>query len=120
VIVMSAIVADVRLDVPRKMIAAGLRQDNHGERKRLAEDWKPLIGQAIERALVLANLSKQEASYAMGYSDQSALSRWLAGTERPQLDKLFAIDGLRQWIPVALAEVAGAEIQTTVIVRRIA
>lgn len=113
---MRSSVADTRLDVPRKAVAATLRPDCNS----LAVDWKRRLGMVIERALVLANLTKQEASFAMGYPDQSAISRWIAGTEPTQWHKLMAIDVLRPWIPVALAEQSGAEVQTTVIVRRLA
>lgn len=109
-------VADSRLDVPRKSVAAGLRTD----RKPLAVDWKRVSGCVVERALVLAGLTKQQVSFEMGYADQSAISRWIAGTEPTQWHKLMAIDDLRPWIPVAWAEQAGVEVQTTVIVRRTA
>lgn len=118
---MRATVADARLDVPRKAVAASLRPTDEADRKPLAVvDWKRRMGLAIERALVLANMTKQEASFAMGYPDQSAISRWIAGTEPTQWHKLMAVDSLRPWIPVAIAEQAGAEVQTTVIVRRTA
>lgn len=113
---MAGRVADSRLDIPRKAVAAGLRHDC----KPLAVEWKRRMGIAIERALVLANLTKQEASFQMGYPDQSALSRWIAGTEPTQWHKLMAIDALRPWIAVAIAEQSGVEVQTTVIVRRLA
>lgn len=112
---MSGSVTDPRLDVPRKAVAAGIRPNCNP----LAVEWtKQRIGAVVERALVLANVTKQEASYAMGYPDQSAISRWIAGTEPTQWHKLMAIDLLRPWIPVAFAEQAGAEVQTTVIVRK--
>lgn len=116
---MAGTVANARLDVPRKAIAAGLRPAGEPDRKPLAVlDWKRRMGIAIERALVLANMTKQDVSHAMGYPDQSAISRWIAGTEPTQWHKLMAVDSLRPWIPVAIAEQAGAEVQTTVIVRR--
>ena len=105
-----------------KSVAASLRS---GETcgKPLDGDWRRLVGRAIERALVLANLTKQEASHAMGYADQSKLSRWIAGddTAPPQFHKLLSIESLRPWIPVALAEVCASDecdVETTVRVWR--
>ncbi len=117
---MSTKVAERLAVVHPKMLAASL---NRGEtdRKPLAEQaWREQIGRAIDRALTLARLTKQEASYAMGYADQSALSRWIAATERPLFDKLFAVEPLRASLVVALSELAGeaVEISTTVTIRR--
>lgn len=117
---MGTTLSNARLDVPRKSVAAGLRSGVKPDCKPVAVEWKQRMGVAIERALLLANLTKQEVSFEMGYPDQSALSRWIAGTEPTQWHKLMAVDALRPWIPVAIAEQAGAEVQTTVIVRRLA
>lgn len=76
---------------------------------------KPLaieIGQAIERAIVLANLTKQDVAYRMGYSDQSALARWISGVETAQFPKLWAIEELRWPLVRSLAEISGkAEVE---------
>lgn len=105
-------------DPPRKAIAARLRVGAKVDCKPLAVEWKHRMGAVVARALVLANMTKQEASFEMGYPDASAISRWVAGIEPTQWHRLMAIDQLRPWIPVALAEQAGAEVQTTVTVRR--
>ena len=101
--------------IPRKMIAAEIETI----RKPLA-DMPRLLGQAIERAIVLAKLSKQDVAFRMGYSDQSALSRWIAGApgETPQFAKLFAIDELRQPLVVALAELAECQVETVIRTKR--
>lgn len=112
----SASVADPRLDVPRKPVVATLRPD----RNSLAVDWRRQQGAIFERVLDLARMTKQEASHAMGYPDASAVSRWASGVERAQWDRIADIDQLRPWIAVAWGEATGAEVQTTVIVRRIA
>lgn len=84
-------------------------------------DWRRVIGERIERALILANLSKQEASFLMGYADQSTLSRWIAGVERAQMDRLFAIPQLRVPLVVAFAELAeGVQVSTTITIRQVA
>ncbi len=105
--------------LPKKVAVS--RDGGETDRKPLAEQaWREQIGRAIDRALTLARLTKQEASYAMGYADQSALSRWIAATERPLFDKLFAVEPLRASLVVALSELAGeaVEISTTVTIRR--
>lgn len=112
--------AHSRLDVPRKAVAARLSEGAKPNCKPVAVEWKRRMGLAIERALVLANLTKQDVSFQMGYPDQSALSRWIAGTEPTQWHKLMAVDQLRPWIPVAIAEQAGVDVQTIVCVRRTA
>jgi hypothetical protein len=105
-----------RLDgLPHKMLA----MRGEGFRKPLAEDLKRAIGQAIERAIVLASLTKQDVAHQMGYEDQSALSRWISGAETPQFAKLFVVVELRGPLVIALAELAhDVEISTTLTVRR--
>lgn len=71
------------------------------------------IGGAVERAVALAGLSKKEAAAVVGV-EAAQLSRWIAGTERPQFDRLFAVAELREPMVVALAKVAGAEIETQI------
>ena len=99
-----------------KVLAAQIEAD----RKPLAEDWKRLMGQSLERALMLARLTKQDVSYRMGYEDQSALSRWISGVERPQFDKLWAVEELRQPLVQCLAELAGADVQVEIRFKRTA
>lgn len=114
---MGATLPNGRPDVARKAVAAGLRR-RPAECKPLAVEWKRRMGAVVARALVLANMTKQEASFEMGYPDASAISRWVAGIEPTQWHRLMAIDQLRPWIPVALAEQAGEDVQMTVTVRR--
>jgi hypothetical protein len=106
-------------NVPRKMLAAGEASLAKVDRKPLAEDWQLLQGKAIERAIVLACMTKQEVAYRMGYeNNQAPLSRWIGGTENPQFAKLFAIEELREPLCIALAQMAGALVSTRVEFRR--
>lgn len=75
-----------------------LRSEHEAGRKRLG------IGQSVERALAIAGLTKQDAAFQLGYSDQGVMSRWCSGIERPQFDKLFAIDGFEEAFIKARAE----------------
>jgi len=102
-----------RLDaVPRKTLA----MRGEGLRKPLADG---VMGRAIDRAIVLSGLTKQDAAYRMGYQDQSALARWISGVETPQFARLFAVQELRAPLVQALAELASdVEVTTTITVRR--
>lgn len=73
------------------------------DRKPLA-DLRPKIGQLVDRALVLAGVSKQDAAYRMQYADAGTVSRWCSGLERPAFDKLFTIDGFEAAYVQAIAE----------------
>lgn len=118
---MNQTVSDPRLDVPRKSVAAGLRADRGpaNDCKPFAEEWKGLLCGAVERALDLAKMTKQDVSHAMEYPDQSAISKWISGVEPIQWHKLMAVDQLRPWIPVALAELASdVHVQIVLNVRR--
>lgn len=98
-----------------------LRVGGESHNKKLA-DLKPWVGGRVERALEILGLSKQEAAYAMGYTDAGTVSRWCSATERPQLDKLFALKGfLAAWV-VSLAEEhpEAMTVETIVKIRRTA
>lgn len=106
-----------------------LRGDGEGNPQRLGtrgetdpqELGKRAIGRAIETALARANVTKQEAAYAMHYRDAGVIGRWLQGTETPQFAKLWMLgDGFRRELVIALAELAGdaVEISTQITVRR--
>ncbi len=79
-------------------------------------DWMREFGLAIERALARAGMTKQDASFAMGYQDQSSVGKWIGGVERPHFDKLWAIESLRAHIAVEFAKLAGerVKVRTTV------
>jgi hypothetical protein len=97
--------------VPRKTLA--MRSESL--RKPLAG----AIGRAIDRAITLSGLTKQDAAYRMGYQDQSAVARWISGVETPQLARLFAVPELRAPLVQALAELSSdVEVTTTITVRR--
>lgn len=88
--------------------------------KELETPWREQVGHAIERALELAGKTQKEGWVLLGHKDGSQLSRWIAGTERPQFDALFAVEELRVPLVVALASLAGhgVEITTQITVRR--
>lgn len=106
--------------IKRKSVAMSLRSGER-DRKPLADDLKQPIGQAIERGIVLAGLTKQDVAFRMGYQDQSALARWISGVETPQFARLFMVQELRGPLVLALAELAGTvDVETTIRIRRTA
>lgn len=91
-------------------------------RKAETDEWRARVGAAIERTRMLCGHSLKEFADLVG-RDERQVSRWIAGTERPQLDAIFMVDAFRQPLIVALAELAqgdGVEIVTEIRVRRIA
>jgi hypothetical protein len=112
-------VAERLADVHPKCIAASLKPRDV-DSKPLA-DWRRHIGQTIERALEIAHLTKQDVSGAMGYADQSALSRWISAVERPHFDKLFSVDRFYDAWVIACAEAnPRIAVETVVRIARIA
>lgn len=77
-------------------------------------DFRAEIGRAIQRACSLVGWSQKEAAGHIG-RDTAQLARWIAGTERPQFDALFAVEELRWPLIQALAQLDGsAEVVTTI------
>lgn len=78
------------------------------------------LGPVIERAIALSGMTKDQAADALGYADQSVLAKWIAGTENPQINRIWAAPALRPWFLLALAESAKEEIEveTTFRLRR--
>lgn len=83
------------------------------------ETWKASLGTAVQRCFDLAGVSQKEGA-ALVARDPAQVQRWIAGSERPQFDALFAVDRLRQPIVIALAEIAGqgVELETVIRVKR--
>ena len=101
------------------------KRDGVSERDRAevtagdTRDFRAEIGRAVGRALRLADLTVKEAAAAMGMADHAQLSRWMAGTDRPLLDRLFAVPALRSPLVIALAElVETVEVETVIRARR--
>src|SRR5436190_24351515 len=89
----------VRPETRPRMVKADLRKAD-------LPGWREALGAALERMRLLAGFSSlKELSSAIG-RDERQVARWIAGTERPQFDALFAVPALRQPLVVALAELA--------------
>jgi hypothetical protein len=84
------------------------------------EDWRELLGKAVLRTLLLAGVTQKEAA-ALIACEQAHICRWIAGTERPQFDRIFAHPSLRNALVVALAELAeGVTVETHITIRKTA
>ena len=71
--------------------------------ERENRDFRAVIGRAIQRAVSIAGWSQKEAAGKVG-REPAQLARWIAGTERPQFDALFAVEELRVPLITALAQ----------------
>lgn len=97
-----------------------LRAGSETDPQKLAA-LKSDIGRSVERTLELLGMTKQEAAFAMGYTDQGVVSRWCSGIERPQFDKLFLIEGFEDtWLLARAKRNPNMVVETTVTIRRIA
>ena len=111
---MAPMVSPAHADRPRKMLA--IRElRGEADRKPLAvAEISRVIGRAIERALIAAGMEKKAAAAEMGYADQSALSRWIAGIETANFAKLWSLGApfQRELVIALAAECAAIRVDT--------
>lgn len=81
------------------------------------EDWRELVGRAIQRCLSLAGITQKEAA-ALLHRDPAQIQRWIVGSERAQMDTLFSVECLRQPLIQSLSEMAGADVEVTISLRK--
>jgi hypothetical protein len=74
------------------------------------------IGQAMDRARQACQLTVKEFAGLVD-RDPRQVARWFDGTERPQVDAVFAVTMLRQALLVALAAAAGPGVEIETVVR---
>lgn len=79
--------------------------------------WNVAIGAAIQRAVLFAGLSNKEAAAKVGVDD-AEFGKWLSGARRPQFDRLFAVDVLREPLCAFLSELAGAVVKLQIAFER--
>jgi len=104
-------------DFPQRKVVAKASLPSEGDRKRFAVSFR----KAVDRAVTLSGMTKQEFAGLMGYADASALSRWISGAEPVNVDRLWDCETIHPFLITALAEQAGGVvIETTVHVRRLA
>ena len=87
----------------------------------LGDVGKREIGQVFEEALDRARLTKQEAAFLMGYTDSGVIGRWVNGTERVQMDKLWMLgDRFKSEFVIALAQTChGVETKTLITLAKV-
>lgn len=82
--------------------------------------WGERLGGAVARAIAMVGWSHKEAAARIGVDD-AEFGKWLSGGRRPQFDRLFAIQELRQPLIVSLAALAeDVEVVTEIRMRRFA
>jgi predicted transcriptional regulator len=113
-------IASPALSSKRKMLAASFaapKVAGEAVSKKLAEQQ---IGRVITRVIEHSGFTQKEIAFRLGYEDQSAVSRWVAGVDNASaLGRLWALLELRESIIVALAENAesrAVEVRTIVTV----
>jgi transcriptional regulator with XRE-family HTH domain len=84
--------------------------------KPLAEQEEAArYGRALERAIEDSGLTKQEAAFRLGYTEQSMISRWIAGQENPPMPRLFVKLGERfkqAWVLQMAKQTNGVNVET--------
>lgn len=80
------------------------------------DDAKAQIGRVVANALAMLGWSQKEAAARMD-RDPAQVARWIAGTERPQLDALWALEELRWPLVQCLARLDAAN-EVVVEIRR--
>lgn len=102
---------------PRHLLSPETRPRMAKADVRKPEIWRHRVANAIERTKALSGMNLDQFAEACG-RDERQVSRWMDGKERPQLDAIFAAEALRQPLTQALAEMAGAEVEITVRLRK--
>jgi len=80
-------------------------------------DWNVRIGRAIQRAVLMVWESNKLAAADLDVDD-AEFGKWLNGTRRPQFDRLFAWEPLREPLVAQLAKLGGADVQLLIVFRR--
>lgn len=78
------------------------------------------LGQCMAEVMRVLDLSLEEFAYAVG-KDERQIARQLKGTDRPQIEVVFAVVRFRAPMVIALAQMsAGVETVTTISFKRTA
>ena len=85
-----------------------LRAPSPADPQELGAQHRRELGQAFEWALDKARITKQEAAFAMGYTDSGVIGRWISGKENIQLGRvrLLGDDFLYEFV-IAWAQTCG-------------
>lgn len=82
-------------------------------------DWSVRVGCAIKAVMLAEQLSLKEFADKVGRHPRQ-VARWFEGKENPQLAPIFAVAAFRQPLVIALASLAGdqVEIETHIRIKR--
>ena len=86
--------------------------------KRETETYYAALGGCMDEVRRTFDLTLEGFAYELG-TDRAQVGRQMEGKERPQLEKVFAVDRFRAPLVIALAKLsAGVEVVTEIRVRR--
>jgi len=87
-------------------------------RKAGSEVFYARIGGCIDEVRNVFGLTLKEFAVALG-KNESQIRRWIDGSERPQIEAVFAVERFQGAMVIALARLAtGVEVNTVIHVRR--
>jgi ribosome-binding protein aMBF1 (putative translation factor) len=87
-------------------------------RKTGDEAFYARIGQCIDEVRNVFGLSIKEFAAVLG-KNESQVRRWVEGSERPQIEAVFAVEKFQGAMVIALARLAtGVDVDTVIHVRR--
>lgn len=83
--------------------------------------WNEQIGRALVLARGMLGWTQKEAAARVNV-DQATYARWEAGDERhrPQFDRIFAVEELREPVAICIARIAGMDVGYQIRSRRLA
>lgn len=88
--------------------------------KRETADYYAALGSCMDEVRRTFDLTVEGFAYELG-TDRAQVGRQIEGKERPQLEKVFAVERFRAPLVIALAKLAsGIQIDTVITVTRIA
>lgn len=105
-------------DAPHKSLE-GVRPRMAKAVNKVERTWRERVGHAIARTFALAGVTQKEAA-ALLDRDPAQIARWVSSDERPQFDVMLSVETFRSPLVQALAELGGADVLTTITIRRTA
>lgn len=74
--------------------------------------WQTRIGMALAHAVRLTGWTHKEAAAKVGVDD-AEFGKWMQGTRRPHLDRLYAVPELRVPLTIGFASIAGMDVHAS-------
>lgn len=95
------------------MAKAGLPDLRKAE---MDEIWRAQVGKAVERMRRAAGLTLQEFAAAV-QRDERQVARWESGKEHAQIAAIVAVEALRAFLVIALAEMVQDRVEVITEIR---